>query len=316
MIGTMRVQDSAVLGVACDDGGRVREPIHYTPVSSHMLASTRVTGLTSSHLMSMIAMSRTVLDGSKDPTRGAHEQAAAIAAAHEQPPAQPPSDAPTTELPRPAAPPADTEVPGAMFHSVPEVMAPPADFTLGSTYGSITTYALPSTTVSSCATGGAAPAGVHVVPGEHSIGYTSNMTAHTSTVTGIFGHNNSMFGNPTIPESEEIFSIRQDSAAAPVPQAGRGPAESEATEASDAAEFGGAMAGVPSYLVEGAGVGSLPWEHGRHEETDLPLTKPCVSQMLLDGEHGAPPLLRMHAMRNICVTGCTAVRVYLGTVRI
>jgi hypothetical protein len=76
----VRVQDSTLLGVAYDQSGGIREPIHYTAVSTHMLASTRVTGLTSTHLLSMLAMPRTGLDECKDLTRDTRGRAAVTAA--------------------------------------------------------------------------------------------------------------------------------------------------------------------------------------------------------------------------------------------
>lgn len=277
----MYVQDSTVLGVAYDAAGGAREPIHYTPVSTHMLASTRVTGLTSTHLLSMLAMPRTLLEDSKDPTCGAHEQETTISTANAAVTAAARNGAAhTAEMPRPLPPPTSKSMQGSMFHSVSEVVGPPADFTLGSTYGSLTAYASPSP-VSSCATGGAA--GVHVVPGQHHHSIdapTSTMTAHTSTVTGIFGHN-AIFENETIPESEETFSNRHDSWAAPAaaPMAHAAVVPVGVVFSDDAFAYG-STADLPSYMIDDG------WENGNHEEVDLPLTKPCVSQMLLHGEHG------------------------------
>jgi hypothetical protein len=172
----------------------------------------------------------------------------------------------------------------SMFHNVSQVIGPPEDFTLGSTYGSLTAYAFPSA-VSSCATGGVVQ-GVQVTAGphhhhHHSVDPTSMMTAQSSTVTGIFGHN-TMFGNDTIPESEEIFSEYRPSGAGPRAQT-MGTLVSPAETGGEPAAFGGETADVPSYLIEDAGLADLPWENGKHD-ADLPLTKPCVSQMLLDGK--------------------------------
>lgn len=286
---SLPVQDSSVLGVTSDTWG-VREPIQY--FSSHMLASTHVMGLSSTDVPSMVAVPRTDFACPEHPKRGTHKQATTKTARDATVGAAAKKSAVDAGA-RPLTLPDDASLmEGSMLHNVSEDMGLPADLTVGS-YGSLTAaYALPST-VSSCATAGVP--GVHVAPGhqDESVTHNSTMTAPSSTVTGIFGHN-TVFGNDTLPENEETCSDSGDVCTGhsrPDVEAMR-TAHTERWHRRTAELLNFSKhdkpANVPSYLIEDAGLGELPWENGNHEDTELPITKACVSRMLMDGAHTEP----------------------------
>jgi hypothetical protein len=141
------VQDSCALGVEYDPSRTPQEPVTYTPMSTHIVASSRLACMSSTNLASVLAMPKTVPEASQEGSLQASLEAFTSA--------QEPSEGPQAgEAPRPRrAPAAKMSEDLAVYHSVTDTV-PATDFTLGSTYGSLTRYAILPSTVSSCATGG------------------------------------------------------------------------------------------------------------------------------------------------------------------
>lgn len=270
------MQDSTVLGVSCDGTSALLEPLHYTSASANMLESlTPAAAQLSSALLSTVAMPRTMLQCTTSDAHGVADRAAAIEAAVSKQRNTPPPEAPAGPIlpPRSNSTRASVKLPSAtegLMHQAG------SGGVLRSTYGSLTVYALPSP-VSSCATGGAVPRATTAQRPLQRSSQTSSVNATTySTTEPVFacGHH-----HHSDVDSQEMYANPCFSGPTPTAQQ----TEAQLACAEHDTPYG-QSAHVPSYLMQDGTFGNPTWESDDdHKEEELVITRPCVSQLLLDG---------------------------------